>query len=218
MKKLLLSAAAFGFLTSAGTAHADLVNGPFTVTVYNGNSVQDTATQTLSAGTLSDEVATFTYTGPLDFTSDNTHTNGNDTFANFFGSHVSGISNESGPDSLATLLDLILSAPGFQHNSLFVFSGTTGLVGPGTTIKIGHDDGADLLAGTTEVIQAHGPTAFTTTTGVLPATSGEAFNLVYVSSNGPPSELVVTVPEPATLAIFGAGLLGLGMVRRRKQK
>ena len=36
---------------------------------------------------------------------------------------------------------------------------------------------------------------------------------VYIIAGNP----AVDVPEPATLALFGAGLVGLGMVRRRRQ-
>jgi hypothetical protein len=49
------------------------------------------------------------------------------------------------------------------------------------------------------------------------------FQLIYVEANSIPAVLtfnvdrIVTTPEPLTLSLFGAGLAGLGALRRRRK-
>ncbi|MGA9865082.1 MAG: PEP-CTERM sorting domain-containing protein [Acetobacteraceae bacterium] len=109
-----------------------------------------------------------------------------------------------------------------MDNTLINFTGTV-TVTTGQTFIAGHDDGVTLTIGGLTVISAPGPTALTPTTATYTGPSGnQPFQLVYGECCGPPAALVVDlplvspVPEPAALAVFGAGLLGLGFIRRRK--
>jgi hypothetical protein len=109
-------------------------------------------------------------------------------------------------------------------NTLFNFTGTVSVT-TGETFKAGHDDGLTLTIGGVTVISAPGGTSFTLTTSTYTGPSGnEPFDLVYAECCGPPAALEVdlplqgTVPEPGTLAVFATGLLGLGLMRRRKHR
>src|SRR6185437_8295131 len=92
---------------------------------------------------------------------------------------------------------------------------------PGSTTpslhgKIDNDDGVSLYQGATTIFDSAAPTVSISSPYFLPAGS---FELLYVEANGLPADLtfnVSAVPEPATLAVLGAGLLGLTMVRRRR--
>jgi hypothetical protein len=96
----------------------------------------------------------------------------------------------------------------FTANSIHAFDQTptsidlfiTGLFTPGT----------DFPAGSTAPLGASENLAFTQTNGGQISLSG-----TFAS---PPANSPVPVPEPFTVAIFGAGLAGLGGLRRRKAK
>jgi hypothetical protein len=111
------------------------------------------------------------------------------------------------------------------NNTVFEFTGTV-TVTNGEQFQAGHDDGLQLMIGSTLVINAPGPTGFTTTPATYTGPSGTfTFDLVYGECCGAPALLGISlplvtgppsIPEPATLALSAAGLLVLGVIRRKR--
>lgn len=199
----------------SGVANAD---PSFSITVYNGtyqSGVTDVATlANMPPSALI--TATFTYTGSINFSTSNV----NNTFGDFgfTTTNITGYSSSSVP-TVANFLNLTMSTPGETGgatNTYMVITGTTG----GGLATVLHDDGASLYNGTgaaaTAVFESGNPTVEIPNSGnLLPGD----FTLVYVESNGAPSVLEMSVPEPSTLLLFGVGLLGLGVIGlRRKQE
>ena len=204
------------FALAAPVAHADSSYGPLTVTVWTGTGVTDQADMTnMPSGTPN---FTFTYNGPLDFTTSNPA----NTFADFFGSNVSGISSFTVGTESALLADTMSTVgetgPGVI-NSYLSFTGTyTG----GGAVSVSHDDGASLYTGagyTNTVFSSPAPTDEIASLGTLPTGTDVPFDLVYVESNGEPSDLVVTgltpTPEPGTIGLMALGLISLAAVAYR---
>ncbi len=207
MKRLLLaSLAASGF---ALAAHATPLTGTFNISIYQGTG-NGTSTDPLVQANLTNPlfgttpVGTLSYTGALNFDA------GSATTIGGFLATGGGVITGSFPGAADTL-----STAPFGTTTLFSITGsnTEALTG-----SVTHDDGASLYSGSGNavVFDSSSPTSVTSTGYTLP---GGSFDLVYVEANGAPAVLdfnVTSVPEPMSIAILGVGLIGLGVMSRRK--
>lgn len=122
--------------------------------------------------------------------------------------------------------NIVENTPGALANSTndhyYYFSGLVSVIN-GQTFNVTHDDGFELKIGPSFLYSQPGPTAPVLTSVTYTGPTGTfGFEMSYGECCGPPAVLFIDlplisqVPEPATLALFGAGLLGLGAVRRRR--
>jgi hypothetical protein len=213
LKNVLLAGVIVATSTIA-VAHATPIAGTFDITVYQGpgnGSLGDPNNQAQQSNpliSLAHELGAGAYTGNIDF---NAAVN---TIGNFFSS---GGGTQS-PGLLALAGD-ILSTGGFGTTSVFVIKGNTG----GATLGgfFDHDDGGSLYDGIgfgTLVAGSPSPT-----TDMPTAFSGliGPWEMIYVEANGLPAILdmeVTSVPEPASLTLLGAVLLGFGLLKRRRKR
>ena len=191
----------------------------------NGFDATPTAPGFNSGGAIT---ATFNYTGALNFNvgPPQNNTNAGDLNSTFFGANASGISGYSGAGTLpgpaganfTTLANFLASsgsAARYQYGSLYTIG--LGALAAGTILTITHDDGVSVYQGNTRLgTTTAGPTSQVTESVFL--TQAGNTTLYFGRQNGAPSVLTVAVPEPASIAILGAGLLGLAAFGRRRAR
>ena len=216
----------------AGLASANM----YSVTVWNGppNGVNSSTDADQADKPTGPAIASFNFTsslpsGGIDWRvpgPQNTTPAGN-LFSGFLNNGT--ISGFSGTVSESVFLNTSMSIAGDAYASYFEITGQyfgTGAGGFATSIT--HDDGASLYIDGLTVFDSSGETSAVTDSLTMPNTVGlHHFVLDYVEGNGSPSQLTIafpdgapriTVPEPATLALLGIGLAGIGFGRRRTQE
>ncbi len=215
-------------VTFAGAATATPI---YTVDAWIGNLKADHTGGTNANNVLPSPAvdAHFTIAGPIDWITSRGTNLVRDFLTKDGAVALPAIGGYTSPSAhyatLASFLAASMSAGGDAYSAFFHITGTYGSA-TSYAGSIRHDDGASLYIdnGATQIF-GHAPeTSAITDSFVLPAGSHN-FDLYYVEGNGAPSVLkinfpsnVVATPEPAALALFGTGLLGLGLVRRRRRR
>jgi hypothetical protein len=231
MRKLMTAALATVALTAvAAPASAAVLSGTFQVTVSTGltnGAGIDTATFKGFSGDNTAS-ATFTYTGPIDFSNEAAQSGVNGDKNAAFGFNAGNISNYSGKGTLTYdnkqvadftstngFIQSSGSASGQPYATFYTFA--LGNIAAGTTLTLTHDDGAALFQNGARVgSTVSGPTG-KVTENVLFTNSGLT-TLTYSRQNSTPSILTVSaVPEPATWAMMLVGFGMVGAVARRRK-
>src|SRR5271166_5445427 len=211
MRKLLLAtAAALGLAASGGVAHATL-----TYTIWTGDFGGSNFHSAQPPVPTTNHLVTFTDSGnPINFVNNGPDTpDGSDnTFADFFTTPVLAECNAANSACGGTIMS---TTDNTTDDSTFIeITGLTAL--GGAEITINHDDGGTVFEGATQICGNPAESAVNAEACTIPGSGPQALTVYYTEDNGAPAILQVSVPEPISLAIFGAGLVGLGLARRRK--
>ncbi|GIT88534.1 VPLPA-CTERM sorting domain-containing protein [Roseobacter sp. OBYS 0001] len=214
-KKSIIAAAivSVGFVAQATAA---TLNGTFTIDIYQGtglNSAQSSALKSNLGGSNSTLLDTITYTGDLDFSTNNGTATTIESWLNTGGGTYT-LNNPIG--------GLTLSEPSISNGTArTTWFDIFGVFASGFDSMISHDDGISVFDDGVEIAEKSAPTTVVDTAAL--GFNGGEWNLLYAATNSDPSVLKVTgdslpstVPLPAGLPLLLAGLGTFAWMRRRK--